>query len=36
MSTHPEYAEYRQRVPMLLPALRRQITTEEPVRSAGV
>ena len=36
MRAHPEYAEYRQRVPMLLPTLRRQITTEEPVRSAGV
>lgn len=35
MSLHPEYAEYRRRVPMLLPALRRDATSSE-IRTAGV
>jgi protein-S-isoprenylcysteine O-methyltransferase Ste14 len=34
MSAHPEYADYRRRVPMLVPALRQHATTTDPVQSA--
>jgi methanethiol S-methyltransferase len=34
MRAHPEYAEYRQRVPMLVPAWRQQATATDPVRAA--
>jgi protein-S-isoprenylcysteine O-methyltransferase Ste14 len=33
MRAHPEYAEYRQRVPMLVPALRQHGTVTHPVRA---
>jgi protein-S-isoprenylcysteine O-methyltransferase Ste14 len=33
MSAHPEYAEYRRRVPMLVPALPRQAPATDPVRT---
>jgi protein-S-isoprenylcysteine O-methyltransferase Ste14 len=33
MSAHPEYAEYRRRVPMLVPALRRHVTATDAVRT---
>ena len=36
MSAHPEYAEYRRRVPMLVPAWPRRVTTADPVRTAHV
>jgi len=35
MSMHPEYAAYRQRVPMLVPTLRPQAAAVESVRTAG-
>jgi methanethiol S-methyltransferase len=34
MSAHPEYAEYRRRVPMLVPAWRPRVTGTDPVRTA--
>lgn len=34
MSAHPEYAEYRKRVPMLVPAWRQHVTATDPVRTA--
>jgi len=34
MSAHPEYAEYRQRVPMLVPVWRPRVTGTDPVRTA--
>ena len=33
MNAHPEYAEYRRRVPMLLPALRSNHAQTEAVRA---
>jgi methanethiol S-methyltransferase len=33
LAAHPEYAAYRQRVPMLVPSLRKPITTTEPART---
>jgi methanethiol S-methyltransferase len=36
MRAHPEYAEYRRRVPMLVPALRQQATPRESPRTVGV
>jgi protein-S-isoprenylcysteine O-methyltransferase Ste14 len=33
MTAHPEYAEYRRRVPMLVPRMRRQVTAPQPVRA---
>jgi protein-S-isoprenylcysteine O-methyltransferase Ste14 len=33
MRAHPEYAEYRRRVPMLVPALRPHVTATGPVRT---
>jgi protein-S-isoprenylcysteine O-methyltransferase Ste14 len=36
MKAHPEYAEYRRRVPMLVPSLRPQVTAAEPIRTVGV
>jgi len=33
MDAHPEYAEYRKQVPMLVPALRRQAVATSPVRA---
>jgi methanethiol S-methyltransferase len=35
MTAHPEYAEYRKRVPMLVPAWPQRITASDPVRIAG-
>jgi len=35
MRAHPEYAEYRRQVPMLVPALRQRVTVAEGVRTAG-
>jgi protein-S-isoprenylcysteine O-methyltransferase Ste14 len=35
MNAHPEYAEYRRRVPMLVPSLRPQVTAAEPIRTVG-
>jgi protein-S-isoprenylcysteine O-methyltransferase Ste14 len=35
MTAHPEYAEYRRRVPMLVPSLRPQVTAAEPIRTVG-
>jgi methanethiol S-methyltransferase len=34
MRAHPEYAEYRRRVPMLVPAWRQHVTATEPIRTA--
>jgi methanethiol S-methyltransferase len=34
MRAHPEYAEYRRRVPMLVPAWPQRVTTADPVRTA--
>ena len=34
MSAHPEYAGYRRRVPMLVPAWRPRVTAADPVRTA--
>jgi protein-S-isoprenylcysteine O-methyltransferase Ste14 len=34
MSAHPEYAEYRRRVPMLVPAWRQPAAAADPVRTA--
>jgi protein-S-isoprenylcysteine O-methyltransferase Ste14 len=34
MSAHPEYAEYRRRVPMLVPVWRPRVTGTDPVRTA--
>ena len=36
MRAHPEYAEYRRRVPMLVPAWRQQVTPRESARTVGV
>ncbi len=36
MRAHPEYAEYRRRVPMLVPAWRQQATSREPARTVRV
>ena len=36
MSAHPEYAEYRRRVPMLVPAWRQQVASRESARTVGV
>ena len=36
MQAHPEYAEYRRRVPMLVPVGRRQVTAAEQMRTARV
>jgi methanethiol S-methyltransferase len=36
MAAHPEYADYRQRVPMLIPSLRRQAGSADAVRTARV
>jgi methanethiol S-methyltransferase len=36
MRAHPEYAEYRRRVPMLVPAWRQQPTSQESARTVGV
>ena len=36
MKAHPEYAEYRRRVPMLVPAWRQQGTPRESARTVGV
>lgn len=33
MRAHPEYAEYRQRVPMLVPALRQRVSATDAVRT---
>jgi protein-S-isoprenylcysteine O-methyltransferase Ste14 len=35
MHAHPEYAEYRRRVPMLIPSLRPQVSAADPVRTVG-
>ncbi len=34
MRAHPEYAEYRRRVPMLVPAWRQHVTATDPVHTA--
>ena len=34
MRAHPEYADYRRRVPMLVPAWRPRVTGADPVRTA--
>ena len=34
MKVHPEYAEYRRRIPMLVPYLRREVRRIEPVHTA--
>ena len=34
MDAHPEYAEYRRQVPMLVPALRSRVAGTDPVRAA--
>ena len=34
MRAHPEYAEYRRRVPMIVPAWPRRVSASEPVRAA--
>ena len=34
MEAHPEYAEYRRRVPMLVPAVRSRVASTDPVRAA--
>lgn len=34
MKVHPEYAEYRRRIPMLVPSLRREVGRIEPVHTA--
>jgi protein-S-isoprenylcysteine O-methyltransferase Ste14 len=34
LRAHPEYAGYRQRVPMLVPAWRQHATATDPVRAA--
>jgi protein-S-isoprenylcysteine O-methyltransferase Ste14 len=34
MSAHPEYAEYRRQVPMLVPAWPKRVTATEPIRTA--
>ena len=34
MDVHPEYSEYRRRIPMLVPSLRRQAGGIEPARAA--
>jgi methanethiol S-methyltransferase len=34
MRAHPEYADYRRRVPMLVPAFRQHVGTTEPARTA--
>jgi methanethiol S-methyltransferase len=36
MRAHPEYAEYRRRVPMLVPAWPQRVDTADPVRTARV
>jgi methanethiol S-methyltransferase len=36
MRAHPEYAEYRRRVPMLVPAWPQRVTPADPVRTARV
>jgi protein-S-isoprenylcysteine O-methyltransferase Ste14 len=36
MRAHPEYAEYRRRVPMLVPAWRQQAAPRESARTVGV
>ena len=36
MRAHPEYAEYRRRVPMLVPAWRQQASSAEPARTVRV
>jgi protein-S-isoprenylcysteine O-methyltransferase Ste14 len=36
MTAHPEYAEYRRRVPMLVPAWPQRVTDADPVRTARV
>ena len=36
MRAHPEYAEYRRRVPMLVPAWPHRVTATDPVRTARV
>jgi protein-S-isoprenylcysteine O-methyltransferase Ste14 len=36
MTAHPEYAEYRRRVPMLVPAWPQRVTDADPVRAARV
>lgn len=33
MSVHPEYADYRRRIPMLVPSLRREVARIEPVHT---
>jgi methanethiol S-methyltransferase len=33
MRAHPEYAEYRRRVPMLVPGLPQNVTAANPVRA---
>ena len=35
MNAHPEYAEYRRRVPMLIPSLRPHVAAADPVRTVG-
>jgi protein-S-isoprenylcysteine O-methyltransferase Ste14 len=34
MRAHPEYAEYRRRVPMLVPARPQHVSATDPVRTA--
>ena len=36
MKAHPEYAEYRRRVPMLVPAWPQRVTTSDRVHTARV
>ena len=36
ISAHPEYAEYRRRVPMLVPAWPQQVPASGPARPPGV
>jgi protein-S-isoprenylcysteine O-methyltransferase Ste14 len=35
MRAHPEYAEYRKRVPMVVPALRQPVDSAKPIRAAN-
>jgi protein-S-isoprenylcysteine O-methyltransferase Ste14 len=35
MRAHPEYAEYRRRVPMVVPTLRQQVDRVKPIRTAN-
>ena len=36
MAAHPEYAEYRQQVPMIVPGMPRRVEVPPSARTAGV